>query len=336
VDKANLRLKRETRWSLLLLAGTLGICAAFVSAIASTDWGQERIGRLQRQWAPPAPGRAIGIWRRDSRLGFSHVPAAAGTHGTSDFTVRYTIDETGCRSTPDRAHGQGSVLFLGDSFTFGHGVEDTQAYPARLASEFWPHVKVRNCAVMGWSTGQSYLALEQALAKRPLPTAVLYGWTGADLRRNYLRKSWLAALGAYGMRNTHFEVAPGGVDYRGTVGPEAGIPDGTLRLEEREMAVTQALVRSMAHACAQRSVRFSVVLLAARDPHDPLGDWLAAEGPGNGIGVLDLRGVRGPYFKNDGHPKPAWHGAIARSLAHGAAGLVSHPVPPVIPTPRRL
>jgi hypothetical protein len=189
---------------------------------------------------------------------------------------------------------------------------------------------------MGWSTGQSYLALEQALAQRPLPAAVVYGWTGADLRRNYLRQSWLAALGAYGMRNTHFEIGPRGLDYRGTVGPEAGLADSAPWLEEREMSVTQALVRGMARACAQRSVRFSVVLLAARDPHDPLGDWLAAEGAGNGIGVLDLRGVRGPYFKNDGHPKPAWHGAIARSLAHGATGLVSRATRPAIPAPRRL
>jgi hypothetical protein len=311
--------------NLLLLAASTAACAGAGWAIARTDWGAERIAALERRWAPRPPARAIGLWRSDGHLGFDHLASVTKTHHTSDFSVTYTTDEKGCRRTPEALGDGGDVLFIGDSFTFGHGVEDGQAYPAVLASEYWPHLKVRNCAVMGWGTGQAHVALERALG-RPLPGAVVYGWTGADLRRNYLRKSWLAALGAYGLRNTHFELAGSGVRYRGTVGEESGIPDGSPHLEERETAVTQALIRSMARLCARRSVRFAVVLLAARDPHDPIGDWLAQHGPEIGVQVLDLRTVRGPYFKNDGHPKAAWHRAVAGSLARdadGAIGVVS-------------
>jgi hypothetical protein len=327
----------QARGNLVVFLASAAICAGIGSAVASTGWGRHRLGALERRYTARHPTRAIGLWRSDARLGFAHVPSVAKTHETPDFSVTYTTDEKGCRRTPEPARHQGDVLFIGDSFTFGHGVEDGQAYPALLASEHWPHLKVRNCAVMGWSTGQAHVALQQALAREPLPTAVVYAWTAADLRRNYLRKSWLEALGDYGHRNTHFELVRSGVVYRGTVGTEAGIPDGTPQLEERETAITRALIRSMARLCAERSVRFAVVLLATRDRDDVVGDWLAEHGAGAGVTVLDLRTVRGPYFRNDGHPKPAWHRAVARSLARdaaGALGLASRR-PPARPQPAR-
>jgi hypothetical protein len=282
-----------------LLLATSCVCGGTLYGLSHTAWGEERLRRAALRFATHPPAQGVGIWRNDPRLGFTHAASSSGTHETPEFRVRYTIDEEGCRAIPGARQKRRGVLFLGDSFTFGHGVEDHQTFSAVLSADHWPHVGVRNCGVMGSSTGQAYLQLERSMAEKRLPRAVVYGWTSADLQRNHLRRSWLATLHAHGRRNAYF-----------------------AELAEREQAVTRALIRGMARLCARRSVRFLVVVLATRQPQDEMGDWLVEQGAAHAIEVLDLRTVRGPYFKNDGHPKPPWHRAVARALAEHAAGRI--------------
>jgi len=310
-----LRLVVLTHTNAALLLGTSCVCAGILYGIAHTDWGRQRLQSLR---SAPDPGAAVEIWRDDPQLGYAHRASSTGSHHTLDFSVRYTIDQDGCRVIPGVRARQDSVLFLGDSFTFGHGVDDAQTFSAVLSAEYWPRVEIRNCGVMGWSTGQAYLLLEQTLAGARLPTAIVYGWTGATLQRNHLRSSWLFALAAHRRRSVHFDLAGENLEYRGTVGPEEAILDDAPDLPERELAVTRALITRMARMCARDSVGFLVVLLATRQSDDVMGDWLRDQGAAQAIEVLDLRSVRGPYFRNDGHPKQAWHGAIARALADQA------------------
>jgi hypothetical protein len=304
--------------AVVLLAAS-GLCGGTLYGLAHTAWGEERLRRAGLRLGTRQPVQRVGIWRNDPRLGFAHAASSSGTHETPEFRVRYTIDEEGCRAIPGARRQRRGVLFLGDSFTFGHGVEDHQTFSAVLSADHWPHVPVRNCGVMGSGTGQAYLQLELALAQKQLPSAVVYGWTSADLQRNHLRRSWLSILHAHGRRNAYFDLEDDGeLSYRGTAGPEHAIPDDAPELAEREQAVTRALIGGMARLCARRSVRFLVVVLATRQPEDEMGDWLVQQGAAHAIEVLDLRTVRGPYFKKDGHPKPPWHRAVARALAEQA------------------
>src|SRR6185436_856486 len=162
----------------------------------------------------------LGIWRDDARLGYSYLPLSAGRHRTSEFDVRYSIDATGCRVTPDPPHAAGVVLVLGDSFTFGHGVADGEAYPAVLGTRYWRRHKVRNCGGQGWGTGQAALVADDALAGPSPPSLVLYGWVWPDASRNYLRRSWLKVQERYRRRNAHFEIVGGRLRYEGTAGLE--------------------------------------------------------------------------------------------------------------------
>jgi hypothetical protein len=305
-----------------LLLATSCVCAGALYGLSHTAWGAERLRRAGQRFATHRPAQRVGIWRNDPRLGFTHAASSSGTHETPEFRVRYTIDADGCRAIPGGRHRERGVLFLGDSFTFGHGVEDHQTFSAVLSADHWPHVRVRNCGLMGSSTGQAYLQLERSMAERRLPRAVVYGWTSADLQRNHLRSSWLSTLHTHGRRNAYFDVEGGELSYRGTAGPEDAIPDDAPELAEREQAVTRALIGAMARLCARRSVRFLVVVLATREPQDEMGDWLVEQGATHAIEVLDLRSVRGPYFKKDGHPKAPWHRAVARALAERAAGRI--------------
>src|SRR5712692_5277614 len=88
-----------------------------------------------------------GIWERDARMGYSHIANARGTHRESDFEVLYTIGKDKERYIPAPAKPQGRILFLGDSFTFGHGVNDDENYPYFL-SRHWPEWQIVNKAVM--------------------------------------------------------------------------------------------------------------------------------------------------------------------------------------------
>ena len=89
---------------------------------------------------------SVGIWRPDDRLGFDHVAGASGVHRDEDFEVTYTLDETGARHVPGATDAtSGSVLVVGGSFSFGHGVEDHEAWPAILATGAWSGWKVVYC-----------------------------------------------------------------------------------------------------------------------------------------------------------------------------------------------
>ena len=138
---------------------------------------------------------SVGIWRDDERLGWAHVAGSQGRQRVvPDFDVTYHIDGEGHRQTPGAPTGEASaVLFLGGSFTFGHGVEDDQAYAARLQAAL-PEVRVLNAAVNAWGTAHALLKLEQELKQREDIQAVVYGFISHHTKRNYRRKVWLENL----------------------------------------------------------------------------------------------------------------------------------------------
>lgn len=258
-------------------------------------------------------GASIGIWQADERLGYAHIPLKTGRHQTDEFDVLYSIDARGCRVTPDPVKAHGTVLVLGDSFTFGHGVNDAETYPALLANT-WNSYKVRNCSGMGWGTAQAALVLDDALPEKP--SLILYAWIWPDFYRNYLRRSWLETLSRYGRRNAYFDLVDGRAVFKGTAGPENSIADDVPGLADKERNLTYALIRHMTEATA--SVPFYVAILpyGAENPiTDDLVEFLKRER----IKFFDLRGHPHPdharFFPKGGHPTPAWHRAVAKEIA---------------------
>jgi hypothetical protein len=132
--------------------------------------------------APPAPPEPIitgdyatsGYYfnEHDEVLGFSankpltaHAVKLAGDQVLYD--VHYTIAENGLRIAPPEAPEiEGCVLFLGDSFTFGEGLNDDEALPYQVGLQSQGAWRVYNLAFHGYGPHQMLSELEHGLVEK--------------------------------------------------------------------------------------------------------------------------------------------------------------------------
>jgi hypothetical protein len=250
-----------------------------------------------------SPERSIGVWQDDSVFGFSHIQGVVGRHHKDGvFDVTYTIDENGFRRTPDPIENRGRVLALGGSFTFGHGVQDDESWPARLG-QLWPQLKVVNAAVNGWGTAHALLMLERELEGDP-PVLVIYGWIPEHVGRSYIRRGWLEVLAKHDRRHPHFEIGPKGLEYRGVVGVEQSVPESTPGLEAKQQRISTRMVETMHKLCEAAGVPFVVVVLGPSELRIPRWRNVRVEDPG----------AYQP-LANENHPSPDSHERVARHLA---------------------
>ena len=270
----------------------------------------------------------VGIWQWDGELGYDHRPGSSGIHRAAqgDFLVRYTIDDLGCRVTPTPPNPSGEVLFLGDSVTFGFGVEDREAYPYVLGERYWPGLKIRNRSVQGWGTAHAFIALRRWLVAHPAPNLAVYVMIPHHLERNYLRASWLDEILTWCPDNErrghpHFELAGTQLRYAGVVGREAGVPD-SLDLRNKEVALTVALLGAMKDLAQRRQTALAVVLLPGpgRDyPPAIVQTLMTAKIP-----FLDLTDMDLPAFAHDPHYGADSHSRIAGAIASSFLADLAH------------
>jgi hypothetical protein len=95
------------------------------------------------------------------------------------FDVVYTIDANGLRKSPPYEPGKdpGSILFFGDSFTFGEGVKDEETLPYLTGVKARGNYHIYNFGFRGYGTHQMLSAIEHGmvenLVKEP-PKFVIY------------------------------------------------------------------------------------------------------------------------------------------------------------------
>ena len=104
----------------------------------------------------------------------------------NNFYVTYTTDAEGYRVTPSRAASEKTIYIFGDSFTFGHGVEDYEAFPSVIASVWLDdRIRIINAGVMGYGITQMYihfLSIEHKLKEGDI---VIFAPISKDLLRSY-------------------------------------------------------------------------------------------------------------------------------------------------------
>ena len=116
------------------------------------------------------------------KLGWANKPSIRLEYGKAEYRVIVEHNSMGLRSPevperkpPDKVR----TLVLGDSMTYGLGVENDETYSARL-EQFHPDLEVINGGVPAYSTGEELLFLQE-LGFDLSPDIVLIGFFWNDL-----------------------------------------------------------------------------------------------------------------------------------------------------------
>lgn len=325
-----------------MVAFSLGLTALFL----------ELALRLLGLGAPPALGKdAFDYFTWDETLGWELRPNAEGRLTSEEFDVAIRINGRGERADSEvpleRTAGKRRLLVIGDSFSFGHGVEAAAAWPARLEG-LVPDSEVVNLAVTGYGTDQQVLRLEKrGLAYQP--DVVLLGLFEGNVFRNIKHEQM-------GYPKPRFRLADGRLTLAGVPLPKlaegetyaAAMPwsrlwafAGARGIElfrhlgfGESWPLTGAILERFAADCRGTGAEPRVVLIPKDRAVDAPG-WRGAIhrrtlrkieelATARGIAALDLtpllaaeleKNGRPLYFPVDGHWTPAGHEAAARAVA---------------------
>lgn len=130
-----------------------------------------------------------GLMLHDRQLGWRMKPQWVGRHRHYDFDVGYTINQYGFRGDfAERNAGQSGrvTAFVGDSFTFGLGVNDQETFVYWLNARSDSVHSYLNFAVPGYSTDQELLLVEQRVFSFAPDVILLVVYLGNDLFDNEL------------------------------------------------------------------------------------------------------------------------------------------------------
>ncbi len=118
-----------------------------------------RVYEIIRISSIPAPERDTVVWcRYDEEVGWKHIPGVSGKGVVTDCHG-YRI---GNENEIDRPLPEKVIAALGDSFTFGDGVDGYEAWPYLLGRMIdQPDVGVANLGVCAYGIDQMYLLYQE-------------------------------------------------------------------------------------------------------------------------------------------------------------------------------
>lgn len=106
--------------------------------------------------------------RFDTELGWSYIPNKSSIQKTENITTPVYFDKNGFRvPRPDTQLDsfKPSVLFIGDSFTFGHGLSYEESFVGKFDALIGSQYQIVNLGVQGYGSDQTLLALKKYLNK---------------------------------------------------------------------------------------------------------------------------------------------------------------------------
>ncbi|MDF1838939.1 MAG: GDSL-type esterase/lipase family protein, partial [Planctomycetota bacterium] len=149
---------RNWKFKLLLKAGMTLFLLVMLELGASLYMGQsfERGRFIGDNW--------IAVGQRDADLGWANRAGASGHIAGNGLDYTVTINSLGFRD-PERNYpkpeGVKRVVFLGDSVTWGWGVDDGERFSDLLEHRLGKGVESINMGVPGYGTGQQFWNLEK-------------------------------------------------------------------------------------------------------------------------------------------------------------------------------
>lgn len=158
----------------LLVAGSL-LCCVIVSELALRVFWD---GYYLKTGEPYAAGYPRRWW--------ANLPNVRVAHGEVEFSTTVVHNEWGFRGPPlalEKDPDRIRVLMLGDSFTWGVGVENDETYSAEL-TRLDPRIEAINTGVNGYGTNQELLLLvEDGLRFAPDVVVVAFFWNDVNRSR---------------------------------------------------------------------------------------------------------------------------------------------------------
>ncbi|ARN74312.1 SGNH/GDSL hydrolase family protein [Oceanicoccus sagamiensis] len=176
-DKAN----KQSLLAITTVTISLIICA--VLADTFLGWYKHKVASSS-QMQP-------GLMRYHPQLGWTLSPSWQGSHQHHDFSVVYSTHIFGFRNGMDEQaflphkKTRPRVALVGDSFTFGFGVNDEETFHAQLSLAD-PDREYINLSVPGYSTDQQYLLIKNTATDFAIDHYVLVFYLGNDILDNPL------------------------------------------------------------------------------------------------------------------------------------------------------
>jgi hypothetical protein len=139
------------------------------------------------QWISASSVIDPGLLRHHPRLGWVLAPGWQGSHRHHEFNASYEINQYGFRghSWTNLPSNRKRIVLLGDSFTFGLGVNEGDTFTACLAQSD-PENEYLNFGVPGYSTDQEYLLQQEVAGKFQPEVYLLLFYLGNDIVDNLL------------------------------------------------------------------------------------------------------------------------------------------------------
>ena len=164
------------RWGMLAFVLVGGV----LSAEWVLRWRYQRIAGSDRMTA--------GLTRPDPELGWKLSPLWRGTHQHHDFEAAYSTNGSGFRGADVRFHTPPArmIAVVGDSFTFGTGVNDDEVFTHLLDRLAPASARFYNFAVPGFSTDQELLLVEREVLRFRPNLLILVVYLANDLFDNQL------------------------------------------------------------------------------------------------------------------------------------------------------
>lgn len=181
------------------------------------------------------------FWRPDSELGYSAIP---GVHVHTYFhrpnpqsdwrslKINVTINEDQTRWTGGTEQGaKSSVYIFGDSYVFGHGVNDEHTF-AYLFQQARPDLKVRLFALGGYSLTQAYLRFDDLKDSINPSDIIILGYADFYDVRHVVAPSRLREIGDWvakrDLPENNIKAGPGTEEaWEGYYLPRASLIDGS-------------------------------------------------------------------------------------------------------------
>lgn len=153
----------------------------------------------------PQPPSWLEVYQEHPRLPWVLQPDVHTPIDTGETVWTLHTDGRGYRVPAAGAGGaaEHTLLLLGDSFSFAHGVDYEQSFAARLAQRLGPHWRVDNAAVPGYGPIEYRQRLEETFAAGERPDQVLVVmFLGNDFRDCAGRRRVTVANGVIGYERT--------------------------------------------------------------------------------------------------------------------------------------